>query len=192
MNEIAAAVDILRQSGLVVYPTDTLYGLGASAFDGQAVERIYQVKRRPASMPLPVAVSSVDAIETVAYMNDTARVLAAQLLPGALTLVLSKRPEIPRQVAEDTIAVRVPDHPVALELCRQAGPVTATSANLHGGAAPADVTEARRQLGNGVDRYLDGGRLPGVPSTVVDVTSKAISIIRKGAIPEERLHDITC
>ncbi len=193
MNDVAGAVAVIREGGLVVYPTDTLYGLGVSAFDERAVQHVYEVKQRPRDMPLPVAVGSVDDIETVAYMNETAGALAARLLPGALTLVLRKRQQhVPRQVAGDTIAVRVPDHPVALELCREAGPVTATSANLHGGTMPAEVDMARRQLGDMVDRYLDGGRLQGVPSTVVDVTSGDITIVRDGAISEETLYDITC
>jgi len=192
MNDVAGAVAVIRQGGLVVYPTDTLYGLGASALDERAVQHVYEVKQRPRDMPLPVAVGSVDDIETVAYMNETAGALAARLLPGALTLVLRKRRHVPRQVAGDTIAVRVPDHRVALQLCREAGPVTATSANLHGGALPAEVDMVRRHLGDMVDRYLDGGRLPGVPSTVVDVTSGDITIVRDGAISEETLYDITC
>jgi L-threonylcarbamoyladenylate synthase len=191
MNEIAEAAAVIHQGDLVVYPTDTLYGLGSSIINEEAVEQVYRLKRRPASIPLPVAVSSIDDIAKVAYMNETAQALAEALLPGALTLVLPRREEVTAQVAGDTIAVRVPGHKIALQLCREAGPITATSANIHGGEAPTTVAEARRQLGDDVERYLDGGRLPGVASTVVDVTSKAMIIIRHGAIPEERLHDIT-
>ncbi len=192
MNDVAAAASVIRQGNLVVYPTDTLYGLGASIFNEQAVRRVYEVKRRPRDMPLPVAVGGIDDIETVARMNETARRLAAALLPGALTLVLPRQPGIPRHVAGDTIAVRVPDHEVALRLCSEVGAVTTTSANVHGGPPPVDVDGARRQLGSHVDLYLDGGRLPGVPSTVVDVTGGDIDIIRRGAIKEEHVYDIAC
>ena len=191
MNEIAEAAAVVQHGGLVVYPTDTLYGLGASIFNEEAVGQVYHVKQRPRSLPLPVAVGCIDDIAKVAYMNEAAQALAEALLPGALTLVLPKRGEVPEKVAGDTIAVRVPGHQMALQLCREAGPITATSANIHGGRAPTTVAEAHRQLGDNVDRYLDGGRLPGVASTVVDVTSKDMTIIRRGAIPEERLHDIT-
>ncbi|MFO8132329.1 MAG: L-threonylcarbamoyladenylate synthase [Thermoplasmatota archaeon] len=192
MNDVARAAAVILEGGLVVYPTDTLYGLGASALDARAVQHVYEVKQRPRDMPLPVAVGNVDDIETVAIMTDLAWTLAEALLPGALTLVLRKRREVPRQVAGDTVAVRVPGHPVARRICRTAGPVTATSANLHGGTLPADVAGAREQLGGLVDLYLDGGRLPGVPSTVVDATGQDITVIREGAIAEEHLYDITC
>ncbi len=191
MNDVKAAASAIRQGKLVVYPTDTLYGLGADVFNEEAVEHVYQVKHRPGDMPLPVAVGSIEDIETVAHLNETARALAAALLPGALTVVLPKRLEVPEQVAGDTIAVRVPDHEMALQLCRRAGAITTTSANLHGSATPATIGEARKQLSTAVDLYLDGGRLPGVPSTVVDATGRDISIIREGAIKEEQVYDIT-
>jgi L-threonylcarbamoyladenylate synthase len=190
MNDVAEATDVIRRGDLVVYPTDTLYGLGADVFNERAVERVYRIKRRPHGMPLPVAVGSVDDIESVAVMNDTAWALARALLPGALTLVLSKRDTISEQVAGDTIAVRVPDHHVAMELCRHAGPISATSANLHGQMAPSTVGKAREQLGDAVDLYLDGGELPGVPSTVAAITPEGVTVIREGAVSEERLHDI--
>lgn len=191
MNDVAAAASIIQQGGLVVYPTDTLYGLGAFVFNAKAVKRVYRVKQRPQDMPLPVAVGSIDDIKTVAYLNETARALTAALLPGALTMVLPKRDRVPEQLAGNTVAVRVPDHEVALQLCRHAGAITTTSANLHGSATPATIGEAREQLGDAVDMYIDSGRLPGVPSTVVDVTGGDISIIREGAIQEEQLYDIT-
>ncbi len=191
MNDITAAASAIRQGKLVVYPTDTLYGLGADVFNEEAVKRVYQAKHRPRDRPLPVAVGSIDDIDTIAVINDTAWALARALLPGALTVVLPKRPGVPGRVAGDTVAVRVPDHEVALELCRHAGAITTTSANLHGGAAPVTIGEAREQLGDMVERYIDDGRLPGVPSTVVDVTGGAISIIREGAVKEEQLYDIT-
>ncbi len=190
MNDVAEAMDVIRRGGLVVYPTDTLYGLGADVYNEQAVERVYRIKRRPHEMPLPVAVGSVDDIDTVAVMNDMAWTLARALLPGALTMVLSKRDTVSDRVAGDTIAVRVPDHPVARELCRTAGAITATSANRHGRMAPSTVEKAREQLGNAVDLYLDGEELPGVPSTVVAITLKGVTVIREGAVSEERLHDI--
>jgi len=189
MNEIEKAAEVLRGGGVVVYPTDTLYALGASIYDENAVKRVYEIKRRPPSMHMPVAVGSVDLIESVAVMNGNARKIARKFLPGALTLVMEKREDVPETVAGEKIAVRVPDCDAALELASLAGPITATSANIHGMEEPSDVEISRKQLGGMADIYIDGGELGGIPSTIVDVSGGEIRIIREGTIGKERLHE---
>ncbi|HDS58754.1 MAG TPA: threonylcarbamoyl-AMP synthase [Thermoplasmatales archaeon] len=187
MTELEAAVHTLQSGGLVVYPTDTLYALGASISHREAVERVYAVKRRPLRCPLPVAVAEVELMDQVGVMTAPARRLAGAFLPGPLTLVLARRDAVPAVVSPRTVAVRVPDHPVARCLLSRTGPLTATSANLHRGPLPATVEGAREQLGAGVDLYVDGGLLPGTPSTIVDATGE-VQVLREGAIPAEEVY----
>jgi len=189
MNEIEKAAEVLRGGGVVVYPTDTLYALGVCIYNEDAVRRAYEIKRRPLSMHMPVAVGSIDRIESVAVMNDNARKIAREFLPGAVTLVLEKKENVPKTVAGEKIAVRVPDSDAALALASLAGPITATSANIHGMREPSDVEISREQLGEEVDMYIDGGKLKGIPSTIVDATGEKIKILREGAVSRERFHE---
>lgn len=188
MNDIERGKQTLQKGGIVVYPTDTLYGLGASIFKENAVRKVYEIKRRPYGMPLPVIVSTIDDIKDVAIVTNLASELAGTFLPGALTLVLEKKNSIPHIIAKKTIAVRVPDNKIARELAFKE-PITATSANIYGGEEPVTVEIAKRQLGDNVDVYIDGGMLPGKPSTIVDATKEKMSIIREGVIKKERLYD---
>ena len=181
------AKEILQKGGIVVYPTDTLYGLGASIFEENAVKRIYEIKKRPHHIPLPIIVPSVEGIKEVAIVTDIAFTLARKFLPGALTLVLKKRDIISDTIARETIAVRVPDHDIAREIASEV-PITATSANIHGGEEPVTIAIAKKQLGSNVDMYIDAGKLPGKPSTIVDVTKEKMKIIREGVIKKERLY----
>ena len=188
MNEIEKAADVIKKGGIIAYPTDTLYALGASIYNEDAVRKVYEIKKRPASICLPVAVESVSRIEDVAIMNETAEKLAEKFLPGSLTLILRKRESVPEIVAGEKIAVRVPSNDMAIRLLSVAGALTATSANIHGRDAPSTVEDAREQMKDKVEMYLDGGKLKGVPSTIVDVSEGAIKVVREGAISEEELH----
>ncbi len=184
---MARAKRLLREGNAVVYPTDTLYGIGVNALDETAVMHVYELKKRPHSLPLPIAVSGIDVMDSYAHMNESARIIAHHFLPGAVTLVLKKKPKIPDVVTREKVAIRVPDNRIALELAEDF-PITATSANLHGGEGPRNIEMARRQLGDRVALYMDGGVLPGVPSTVVDVSEGGVNILRKGAVKEDDIY----
>jgi L-threonylcarbamoyladenylate synthase len=161
-SSIAAAADILRRGGLVAFPTETVYGLGANALDGRAVARIFEAKGRPAFNPVIVHVADAVAAAALAVMDDRARALAAQFWPGPLTLVLPRRENCP--VSElcsaglPTLAVRVPAHPVALALLRKAEiPVAAPSANRSGFLSPTTPAHVAESLGAAADMILAGG-----------------------------------
>lgn len=174
---VERAVRALRAGALVVYPTDTLLGLAARAADPAAVRRLRETKGRPDGQPTSIAVSSVPEVETLAELTPRARRFLRTHLPGPFTVLvrpsaLARRSLAPAIFAESgTLGVRVPDHPVARELARRSGPVTATSANLHGAPACRSVAEARRLFGRRVRVYLAAGPRPsGVPSMLVDLT----------------------
>jgi L-threonylcarbamoyladenylate synthase len=184
---LAAAAGILRAGGLVALPTETFYGLGAHAFDDAAVARIFQVKRRPPDKPLLVLVDSLAMIERVAgEVSVRAQRLAARYWPGPLTLVLPAHPSIPAGLTAGTgtIGVRLSSHPVARALVAALGaPLTAPSANPHGGGSPRTADEVIAVLGEGCDLVLDAGPTPGgPPSTVLDLTGTVPTVLRPGAV----------
>ena len=186
------AARCLQDGGLVAFPTDTLYGLGAVASQERAVERLFEAKERPGDRPLPIFVASAADVDGVATeVSPAARRLMETFWPGGLTLVLRRHPRFhsPALAGGDTVAVRVPAHPVALELLRRVGePLTGTSANLSGRPGPRTAGEVRRQLGGRVDLIVDGGPCPGgVESTVVDCTVDPPRVLREGAVPAERV-----
>jgi len=175
-GEVDRAADALAAGQLVLYPTDTLYGLAASATDASAVDRLLAAKDRPAQMPISVAVSSLEEIEPLVTWTEQGRALARQIVPGPVTLLVrgsarARRSLAPPLIGPDgTIGIRVPDHPIARELARRAGPLTATSANRHGEPPAASIGEARRGFGDRIAVYLDLGPAPsGRPSTLVDL-----------------------
>ena len=174
--DVTRAAQSVARGALVLYPTDTLYGLGTDATNPRALDRLLEAKDRPANMPISVAVSSTEEAELLVDWTPPARALARTLLPGPVTLLvrasaLARRRLAPPLIAPDgTLGVRVPDHPIARELARQAGPLTATSANRHGEPPAASVAAARRIFGDRVATYLTEGPIPsGRPSTLVDL-----------------------
>jgi len=181
----------IRRGGLIVYPTDTLYGLGADIYNETAVRRVFLVKSRPFSQPLPVAVATLDEIEKIAVTNQISRKLAKAFLPGKLTLVMYKR-NVPDIVTAglDKIAVRIPNNRKALSILSHAGPLTVTSANIHGKDVPKTVSEIKGQLGNKDILYIDDGRLEGTPSTIVDCTQTPPKILREGDITIEDIMEV--
>ena len=184
---LARAVEVMRGGGLVAFPTETVYGLGANALDADAVARIFVAKGRPATNPLIVHVATVDQVATVAadWPDDAAR-LAEAFWPGPLTLVLPKRPAVPDIVTAGgpTVAVRVPAHPVALRLLTLLGlPVAAPSANRSNRLSPTTAEHVFADLDGRIDLILDGGPTPGgLESTVIDVTSRPARLLRPGLI----------
>jgi L-threonylcarbamoyladenylate synthase len=184
---IGVAARILAEGGLVAFPTDTVYGVGAHAFQPDAVERIYTAKFRPRDKAIPILLAQADDLALVAEgITETAWLLAERFWPGGLTLVLPKRANVPDVVSAGgpTVAVRVPDHPVPLALIAALGaPLAATSANLSGHPSPVTAQEVEAKLGGRIELILDGGRCPGgVPSTVLDLTTDPPAILRAGAI----------
>ncbi|HUV05010.1 MAG TPA: L-threonylcarbamoyladenylate synthase [Armatimonadota bacterium] len=189
---IKRAGDAIRRGELVAFPTETVYGLGADAFNKQAVLRVYEVKGRPANNALPVQVASKeDVLKLAAEVPDVARRLMERFFPGSLTLVLRASPDVPDEVTAGTgkVGIRIPDHPVALALIRAAGTsIVAPSANVTGQPPPTTAEEALEYLGGRIELVLDAGptRLK-VASTVVDVTEAPLRILRRGSISEEML-----
>ena len=174
---LGAAARALAAGRLVVYPTDTLFGLGALASDPAAVDRLAAAKERPAGMPVSVMVGSLGEVEALAELPPAGRRFVRTHLPGPFTVLvtgsaLARRTLVPPATGPSgTVGLRVPAHPVARELARRAGPITATSANLHGAPPCRSVADARRTFGRSVSVYLDGPPRPtGRPSQLVDLT----------------------
>jgi L-threonylcarbamoyladenylate synthase len=192
-RDIPRALEILQAGGLVAFPTDTVYGVGAVAFDSAVVESIYTVKDRPVEKAIPILISDIDDLPKVtATIPDMASKLASRFWPGPLTLVLPKRPYLPEAVSSTgTVAVRVPAHKVARELLRMAGPMAVTSANISGQPSPSTAEEVFAQLGGRIALIVDGGKTPGgVPSTLVDCTKDKPEILREGPISLEELLSV--
>ena len=182
------AAALIRCGGLVAFPTETVYGLGANAFDAAAVERIFRVKGRPRQSPLIVHVASTDMARTlVLEWPDAAECLARRFWPGPLTLVLRKQPSIPDVVTAGltTVGLRVPSHPLALALIRAAGvPIAAPSANAFTQLSPTTAEHVRQSLGDAVDLVLDGGPATvGIESTVLSLAGAEALVLRPGVIP---------
>lgn len=189
-QNISFVVQHIRRGGVVLYPTDTLYALGASIYDEDAVKKVFEVKRRPFSEPLPVAVSSKLELEEIVFLNDAAERLIDVFLPGPLTMVLKKK-KVPDVVTagKSTVGVRIPGNDKALRLLSETGPLTVTSANVHGERVLDNVDEIRRQLGVDVPA-VDAGRLSGKPSTIVDLTQRKPVILREGVILKSVIMDV--
>ncbi len=182
---IDRALEILRAGGIVAFPTDTVYGVGALAFNDHAVRSIYTAKNRDMEKAIPVLLADSAALEMVTdEVPPMARRLAEQFWPGAITLVVKKNGRLPESVsASPTVGVRVPDHAVARRLLQAAGPMAVTSANASGKPSPSTAAEVKAQLDGRLPLILDGGRTPGgVPSTVVDCTGSDPVILRRGPI----------
>jgi L-threonylcarbamoyladenylate synthase len=194
-SQVDKAIDILKNGGIVAFPTDTVYGLGCDAFNVAAVEKIYAVKQRPRNLPLPVLVSGEDQLsEIVADVTDMARCLIRSFWPGGLTLLLPKKANLPDIITagQDKVAVRVPNHVVPISLIRGLGsPIIGTSANISGKPSPVTAVEVEEQVGKGVDLIIDGGRCPsGLESSVVDVTGEKPIVLRQGVITEMEIGKV--
>jgi len=183
---VARLRDTLASGGLVVYPTDTVYGLAADPFQEAAVARAYLAKERPRDAPISIAIASPAELFRFGTATPTAEAFCRKNLPGPFTVVLRATSDAPRPVVsrEGRIALRIPDHPIPRLLTKAFGPITATSANVHGRPSPATCTEAQDQLGDRVDVYVDGGPTPlRGESTVVDLSGPRPKILRQGVFP---------
>jgi tRNA threonylcarbamoyl adenosine modification protein (Sua5/YciO/YrdC/YwlC family) len=184
----------VQRGGLVVLPTDTVYGLGADAFEPGAVRRLLAAKGRGRDMPPPVLVSAATTLDALAVgVPAYARALVEELWPGPLTLVCRQQSSLQWDLGDTrgTVAVRMPDHEVALELLARTGPMAVSSANRTGLPPATDADQAERMLGEHVSVILDGGPTPGpAPSTIVDVTGPAGRVLRLGSLSLERLAEV--
>ncbi|WP_031148251.1 L-threonylcarbamoyladenylate synthase [Streptomyces erythrochromogenes] len=191
LREAASAV---RRGELVVLPTDTLYGIGADAFSPEAVHDLLAAKGRGRGMPTPVLIGSPNTLHgLVTDFSEQAWELVDAFWPGALTLVAKHQPSLAWDLGDTrgTVAVRMPLHPVAIELLTEVGPMAVSSANLSGHPAPEDCDAAREMLGDAVSVYLDGGPTPGIePSSIVDVTGKVPVLLREGALSADQLREV--
>jgi tRNA threonylcarbamoyl adenosine modification protein (Sua5/YciO/YrdC/YwlC family) len=191
---IDQATDAVRRGELVVLPTDTVYGLGTDAFSPEAVAALLEAKGRGRDMPVPVLVGSPRTLDGIATgLSQAARDLVEAFWPGGLTVVARAQPSLQWDLGDTggTVAVRMPLHPVAIELLQATGPMAVSSANISGRPPATTVDEAVEQLGESVSVYLDGG-LSGdpVPSTIVDVSGDAPRLLRAGAVDEEALRAV--
>jgi L-threonylcarbamoyladenylate synthase len=189
---VGEAAEVLRRGGLVAYPTETFYALGALARDGAAVARLAAVKGRPDGKPLPLLAADLAAVQAVAVLEGAAARLAERFWPGPLTLVLPARPGLPAPITAGTatVGIRVPGSEIARALAGAAGaPLVATSANLAGDPPPAVASALAPELRARLDHVLDGGATPGgLPSTVAEVEGERVRVVRAGAIPAEALE----
>lgn len=194
-QQVEEGIRVLKRGGIVAYPTDTIYGLGASISIRPAVERVYQLKQRPHHMALPLLLADASQVTEVAEpVPPIAFDLIHTFLPGALTIVLHKSKSVPDIITAGgrTIAIRIPDHPTPIALIRGVGsPITGTSANLSGRPSPLTAPEVRSQFGDKIDLVIDGGRCPaGRESTIVDVTGEIPVVLREGTIAIEDLKQV--
>lgn len=191
-EQVEKGVKILKAGGIVAFPTDTVYGLGADISNSDAVEGIYEAKKRPRHLPLPLLISEMSQISVVAgTVSQLTLFLARHFWPGGLTLVLPKAASLPTCFTDQPmIAVRVPDHPIPLALVQGLGkPIIGTSANTSGKASALTADEVKQQLGDRVDFIIDGGKcLNGDESTVVDATGEVPVILRHGIIPQHEIE----
>jgi len=191
---IAAAVSALKSGRLVVLPTDTVYGIGADAFSSEAVAALLAAKGRGRNMPVPVLVGSWQTIDGLVYsVPPAARLLIEAFWPGALSLVVRQAPSLSWDLgdANGTVMLRMPLHPVAIELLREVGPMAVSSANMSGQPAAVTADDARAQLGRLVDVYLDAGPSAGQSaSTIVDLTGEVPKILRQGPITARQIAEV--
>jgi L-threonylcarbamoyladenylate synthase len=193
---IETALELLRAGEIVAFPTDTVYGLGASAFYSPSIIKLFEAKGRDSNKAIAVLIGTLDHLSMLTDpLSGNARKLVEKFWPGALTIVVPKKADLPELLsAGNSIGIRMPNHPVALELLGKFGPIATTSANLSGGNNPHDARDVYNQLNERVPLILDGGECPGgIPSTVVDCGSDEIKILRAGAISlaeiEKTLHN---
>ncbi len=183
---IRNAIAAIKAGGTVVYPTETVYGLGASALSEDAVLKVYRLKRRSLAKPISLAVSSFEMLREVAYVAQSQLEIITRLLPGPVTILLRKKDMVPEILTaqSEVVGIRYPANPIATRIINETGPITATSANITGDKPPVRIEEVNIKA----DVIIDGGRCKyGVPSTVVDM-ARGMKILRRGASYDRVLH----
>lgn len=186
---------VLNSGGVIAFPTDTFYGLGADPFNPEALLKIFQIKQRPADNPLLVLIHSRDSLEILtSEVTDNAQLLMDHFWPGLLTLVFKASPQVPKELTagKGTIGIRLPGHPFTQNLLQELGqPLTAPSANISGEREPVTAQEVAKTLGDKLDLIVDGGPAPGGKlSTVLDTTTDPPTLIREGAVSRGELETL--
>ena len=182
------AINALDHGHIIVYPTDTLYALGAKIVEKRAVLHIFSIKNRPLSLPLPVAFSDENMVSDYVFLSSLAKRLLAHFLPGKVTLVCKKKESMPSEVTggKNTVAVRIPQDPVALKIIKKTGPLVVTSANIHGKTTPENVSEIRKVFEpEMINVFVDDGPRSGKPTTIVDATGSHPKILREGIVSSD-------
>ena len=191
-DQIEMGIRIIREGGVLAFPTDTVYGLGAGAFREEGIRRVYAIKKRPLTMALPLLLADASQVHEIAVgLPDYAWRLIDAFMPGGLTLVV-RRSRIVKDIITaggETVAIRIPDHPVPVALVRGSGmPLVGTSANLSGGGSLVSARDVKKEIGKQVDLIIEALPLPaGTESTVVDVTGAIARILRTGAVSREQI-----
>lgn len=192
-EDMDCVISELSAGRLIVYPTETVYGIGCDPFDETAVKRLFMAKRRPFDMAMSIIVQNVSMMKELAYVDDRAVKLIDEFMPGPLTLILPKKPVVPNILTSSSneIGIRIPDSEIALSIVKEFGPIVSSSANVHSHKSPLTCQDAINDLGPSVSLYIDGGPSPiGKPSTIIQLTEDETILIRSGSIPKERIEAI--
>ncbi|WP_271716156.1 L-threonylcarbamoyladenylate synthase [Anaeromicropila herbilytica] len=194
-TDLCEAAKILREGGLVAFPTETVYGLGANGLDEKASKKIYEAKGRPSDNPLILHIADVDSLyEIASEVPESAKRLADEFWPGPLTMILKKNNKVPYSTTGglESVAIRMPEHKIALALIKESGLyIAAPSANTSGKPSPTKAEHVIKDLNGKVDMIIDGGKVGiGLESTIIDLTSKVPTILRPGYITEEMLNNV--
>jgi L-threonylcarbamoyladenylate synthase len=178
------AINAAQDGKLIIYPTDTQYALGCTLTHPQTIQHLFNLKKRPNTLALPIAVATIKDISTIATITPLQKQVAHTFLPGPLTMVLPKKPIVPSEVTAsgNTLAIRIPNHPITLQLLHKTGPLIITSANIHGQKPYEDIHDIQNQFGEEIAVYLPGGILNQPPSTIIDFTHTPPQLLRSGPI----------
>lgn len=189
-SQFKEITDLIKDSQVVAFPTDTVYGLGIRYDSEVAVNRLKEAKQRDANKPFPLMVSNIAQIDQVAYLDPDYSEVVKHLMPGALTIIVKKKKAIPDYATngKDTIAIRMPDDEFVLELLEKLGPLLVTSANMSGEKAANDENEVLQQLDGRIAAVVKGHSLSAIPSTIIDLTAKQIKILRQGEITLDQIQ----
>ncbi len=188
---ISEAARCIKSGGVVIYPTETVYGIGANALDERSIAKVYALKKRPLDMPISIAVSSFDMLLDIADIGSEDLRIMEEVLPGPVTFLVRKKPVVPDILTAGSklVGVRYPDHKLALDLISRTGPITSTSANITGRSPPSDFKDIDPEILSGADLAIDGGKCRyALPSTLVDLAAK--KILRSGAMIDRVLEII--
>ncbi|MFH0775617.1 MAG: L-threonylcarbamoyladenylate synthase [bacterium] len=193
-DTIKEAASIIKRGGLVAFPTETVYGLGADGLNSDAVAKVFQAKKRSLSNPLPLHIADRSWLCEIVYLNDRAETLIGRFWPGALTIILPKKDVVPDIVTAGfpKVGLRMPDNPIALELIKAVGrPITGTSANITGFPSPITAKDVEKYLKDTVELILDGGTCPiGLESTILDLTENPPKLLRRGGLAIEKIESL--
>jgi len=192
-DAILTASEDIANGNLIVYPTETVYGIGADIYNQVAIKNLYLAKNRPFDMALSVAVADKKMMEDVAVLDENADKLIKAFLPGPLTIIIEKQPEVPNLLTamSQKVGIRIPDHPIAMGIVKRTGPIVATSANLHSKPDATNINSAIEDLGSAVSTYIDAGPSPtGQPSTIVWLQNGQVEIVRQGKITIDQIEEV--